>query len=253
MVVVGNWDTGLAGATWDSGLEWDATTGPSLGDISKYVALVTSEHADKPKFNALLAMLLQPIADIIALLESIPGAFDLDDAIGAQLDIIGLWVGVSRNVTVPLANVFFSLDSPTLGLNQGTLLGRFDPTTGLLTLPDDNYLTLLRAVIASNHWDGTIPGAYKVWNTLFAGTGFTILIQDGNDMSFILALTGPVPDAVTLALFTGGQLALKPATIRISAFITPSVANAPYFGIGVENTAIAGLDNGTFGNISSGI
>jgi hypothetical protein len=253
MVVVGNWDSGLAGANWDSGLEWDVTTGPSLGDISKYVALVTNEHSNKPKFNALLAMLVQPIADIIALMQSMPDAFDLDNAVGAQQDIIGLWVGVTRNVTVPLANVFFSLDSPALGLDQGTLQGPFDASTGLISLPDPQYLTLLRARIASNHWDGTIPGAYTAWNTLFAGTGFSILIQDGNDMSFILALTGPVPDAVTLALFTGGELALKPATIRISAFITPSVANAPYFGIGVENTAIGGLDNGTFGNTSPGI
>lgn len=251
-MVVGNWDTGLSGADWDSGLEWDATTGPSLGDISKYVALVTNEHADKPKFNALLAMLVQPIADIIALMQSMPAAFDLDEAIGAQLDIIGLWVGVTRNVTVPLANVYFSLDSLTLGLDQGTLQGPFDPTTGLVSLPDDIYRTLLRARIASNHWDGTIPGAYNAWNTLFAGTGFGILIQDGGNMSIVYALTGPVPDAVTLALFTGGDLALKPSTVRISNFITPSVPNAPYFGIGLENSAIAGLDNGTFGNASTG-
>jgi Protein of unknown function (DUF2612) len=252
MGVVGTWDSGLAGATWDSGLEWDATTGESLGDISKYVALVTSQHADKPKFMALLALLVQPIADIIALLESMPDAFDLDKAIGVQLDTVGLWVGVTRNVTVPLPNVYFSLDQAGVGLDQGTLQGPFDPKTGLLSLPDDAYKTLLRATIASNHWDGTIPGAYTAWNTLFAGTGFGILIQDANNMSMVYALTGPVPDAVTLALFTGGYLSLKPATVRISNFLTPSVPNAPYFGIGVENMAIAGLDNGTFGNASTG-
>jgi uncharacterized protein DUF2612 len=252
MVVVDSWDSGLAGADWDSGLQWDVTTGPSLGDISKYMALVTSQHADKPKFMAFLAMLVQPIADIIALLEGMPGLFDLDDAVGAQLDIVGLWVGVTRNVTVPLPNVYFSLDQAGVGLGEGTLKGPFDPQTGLIALPDDTYRTLLRARIASNHWDGTIPGAYAAWNALFADTGFGILIQDGNNMSMVYALTGPVPDAVTLALFTGGQLSLKPAGVRISNFITPSVPNAPYFGIGIENAAIAGLDAGTFGNASTG-
>jgi hypothetical protein len=252
MVVVGSWDSGLAGADWDSGLQWDVTSGPSLGDISKYMALVPPQHADKPKFMAFLAMLVQPIADIIALLEGMPDQFDLDDAIGAQLDIVGFWVGVTRDITVPLPNVYFSLDTAGLGLDQGTLQGPFDSTAGLLSLPNDAYRTLLRARIASNHWDGTIPGAYAAWNTLFAGTGFGILIGDGGDMSMLYALTGPIPDAVTLALFNGGYLALKPATVSISSFITPSVPNAPYFGIGLENTAIAGLDIGTFGNASVG-
>ena len=214
MVVVDAWDSGLAGANFDSGLEWDVTTGPSLGDISKYMALVPSQHADKPKFMALVAMLVQPIADIIALLQSMPGLFDLDNAVGAQLDIVGLWVGVTRNITVPLPNVYFSLDTVGLGLDQGTLQGPFDPTTGLLSLPDGPYRTLLRARIASNHWDGTIPGAYAAWNALFAGTGFGILIGDGGDMSMVYALTGPVPDAVTLALFTGVFIRSCTDTIR---------------------------------------
>jgi hypothetical protein len=252
MGVIGNWDSGAAGATWDAGLEWDLTTGDSLGDISKYVALVASQHADKPKFMALLAMLAQPIADIIAVMESIPAAFDLDQAVGAQQDVVGQWVGGSRNITVPLPNVYFSLDGANLGLDQGTLQGPFDPTTGLLSLPDPQYRTLLRAQIASNHWDGTIPSAYTAWNTLFNGTGFGILIQDNNNMSFVYVLTGSVPDAVTLALFTGGYLTLKPSTIRVSAYLTPSLPDTPYFGIGVENGSIAGLDGGQFGNYSSG-
>jgi hypothetical protein len=121
-----------------------------------------------------------------------------------------------------------------------------------LSLPDDAYRTLLRARIASNHWDGTIPGAYAIWNELFAGTGLGILIGDGGDMTMLYALTGPVPDAVTLALFIGGYLTLKPATIGVSNYMTPSVPNAPYFGIGLENAAIGGLDVGAFGNTSVG-
>lgn len=252
MTVIDSWDSGLPGATWDSGLQWDVNVGPSPGDLSPYLALVTSEHNDKPNFMATLAVLLQPIADLIFLMKSLPGLFDLDVAIGDQLDTVGQWVGVTRNITVPLPNVYFSLDQAGVGLGEGTLKGEFDPVTGLLVLPDENYRTLLRARIASNQWDGTIPSAYSVWDVLFAGSGFGILIQDAGNMSMILALTGPVPDAVTSALFTGGYLSLKPAGVRISNYITPAVANAPYFGIGVENAAIAGLDSGTFGNTSAG-
>lgn len=252
MVVVDTWDSGLPGANWDSGLEWDVTVGLNNGDITKYLALVAGQHADKPKFIALLSMVLQPVADIIALIESIPDAFDLDKAVGKQLDVVGEWVGVSRTITVPLPQVYFSLDVPGLGLDEGTLKGPFDPTTGLLSLPDDAYRTLLRARIAANHWDGTIPGAYAVWDALFSASGYGILIVDNGDMSMMYALRGPVPDAVTLALFTGGYLNLKPAGVRVSQYLTPSVPHAPYFGIGLQNESIAGLGSGAFGVISSG-
>lgn len=252
MVVVDSWDSGLPGANWDTGLEWDVTVGPSNGNIEKYLALVAGQHADKPKFIALLSMLLQPVADIIALLESLPSAFDLDTAVGKQLDVVGEWVGRSRTITVPLPGVYFSLGVAGLGLDEGTLRGQFDPTSGLLNLSDAAYRTLLRATIAANHWDGTIPGAYAVWDELFSALGYGILIVDNGDMSMVYALTGPVPDAVTLALFTGGYFNLKPAGVRVSQYLTPSVPHAPYFGIGIQNEAIAGLGSGAFGVISSG-
>jgi len=252
MPIIDTWDSGLPGAAWDSGLQWDVNVGPNPGDISAYLALVTSGHNDKPKFMATMALLLQPIADIFALVKSMPALFDLDNAVGDQLDKVGEWVGVTRNISVPLPGVYFSLDQAGLGLNEGSLKGEFDPVAGLLVLPDQNYRTFLRARIASNQWDGTIPGAYAAWDVLFAGTGYGILIQDAGNMSMILALTGPVPDAVTNALFVGGYLSLKPSTVRISNYIAPAIADTPYFGIGVSNAVIAGLDSGTFGNTTAG-
>jgi hypothetical protein len=67
-----------------------------------------------------------------------------------------------------------------------------------------------------------------------------------------LALTGPVPDAVTLALFTGGYLDIKPAGVRINDYFTPVVPNTPYFGYGVENSNISGWGVGYWGNRFSG-
>jgi hypothetical protein len=246
--VIDSWDSGLPGANWDSGLQWDLTVGPNPGDISGYLKLFTSEHNDKPNFMATAAVLLQPIADIQALIAGMPALFDVDNAAGDQLDKVGEWVGVKRDISVPLAGVYFSLDTPGVGFDQGTWFGPFDPLSGLVHLPDDGYRTLLRARIASNHWDGTIPGAYAAWDTLFRGTGFGILIQDAGNMHMAYALTGPVPNAVTKALFTGGYLNLKPATVKIDLFMTPTVANAPYFGFDVQNGAIAGFDTGAWGS-----
>ncbi len=245
------WDSGLPGAQWDSGLEWDIVIGPSSGNIDGYLKLITSEHRVRPNYTAMVSVTLQPFADLTYNESGIPIAFDLDNAVGAQLDIIGQWVGVSRQLTTPLTDVYFSLDVDGLGFDEGTWSSQFQPTTQFVILSDDQYRLLLRARIANNHWDGTTPGAYTIWDTVFAGTGFGILIQEAAVMHMLFALTGTVPDAVTLALFTGGYLNIKPAGVRIDAYITPTVSNVPYFGFDVENASISGFDVGAWGKETS--
>lgn len=247
---VSAWDTGGA---WDAGFEWDNTVGPSIGDVSPYLDLVTSEHADKPKFMAMLSNALQPLADGLAAIASLPSLFDLDKAVGVQLDAVGIWVGQSRFIPSTLAGVYFSWDTAGVGWNAGSWFGPGSNISGLSALPDDAYRTLLRATIAENQWDGTIPGAYAVWNTVFTNVGYGILIQDLPGMNMLYALTGNVPDAVTLGLFLNGYLALKPAGVRINAFFTPAVANQPYFGFDVQNSSISGWDTGCWGVANPGI
>lgn len=247
MSYIENWDSGQPNARWDAGLDWDTNVGPSPGDVQQYLKLVTSEHATKPKFMAMLAAVCQPLADLQVVLESIPALFDLDVAVGNQEDILGQWIGASRNIDVPLEGVFFSWATSGLGWGQGNWTSNIDATQ-LVVLPDAQYRTLLFATSAANQWDGTIPGAYEIWNTLFAGTGIGILIQDYGNMHMALALTGPVPDAVTLALFTGGFLNLKPAGVHIDNYYTPVVPDTPYFGWGVENASISGWSVGYWGN-----
>lgn len=245
--IVDSWDDGSTGATWDSGLQWDVNTGVAAGDISPYTGLITSKWNQQPNYMAMLSVTFQPIADSMTTMSSFSGAFDLDSAVGDQLDVVGQWVGVSRDVAVPITGVYFSLDTVGVGFNQGTWYDPFDPSTGLISLPDENYRTLIRARIARNAWDGSIPGAYNVWNVAFSGTGVGILIQDLENMHMIFALTGPIPSAVDEALFKGGYLSLKPDGVHVDAYMTPSVADSPYFGFDVENSAISGFDVGAWG------
>jgi hypothetical protein len=244
---ISTWDSTQPGALWDSGLSWDVNVPAPNGDPTQWTRLITSEHNLQPRFMATVTALVQAFADLNLVVGGMPSMFDLDNAAASQEDTLGLWVGVGRDVQVALVGVYFSLDDPSLGLDQGSMQGPSDPTTGLIILPDGAYRTLLRARIAANFWDGTVPGAYAAWNQLFAGTGFGILIQNAAKMHIIYALTGPVPDALTLALFQGGYLNLKPAAVMIDLYITPAVANTPYFGLDASTAAVAGLDVGQFG------
>lgn len=212
--------------------------------LTDYTSLITSEHQSAPRFMAMVSVLAQWAVDRRNLLASIPALYDIDTAIGQQLDRVGEWVGISRNFSLPLTGVYFSLDTTGLGFDQGTWLGPFDPTTGLVSLPDYQYRILLYATIAANNWDGTVPSAYDAWNTIFAPLGYSILIADNQDMTMNVVLVGPSPDAVTLALFTGGYLNLRPAGVGITNYYLPSVPGSPVFGMDVQNSAIAGFDTG---------
>lgn len=215
-------------------------------DVAAYTGLITSEHADKPNFVATVSASVQPFADILAMLNGMPAAFDIDSAVGAQLDIVGQWVGVTRYVRSPLTGVYFGFDSNDVGWDRGVWFSDGEPLTGLARLPDDIYLLLLKAKIAANQWDGTVPGAYAAWDALFAPYGFQILIQDHGDMTMTLALGGISNSPAFLELFVGGYLDLRPASVMIDGYIIPS-ANAPFFGFDAENSGVSGWDVGSWG------
>ena len=237
-------------------------------DITPYLDLITSEHQPRPKFIASVTALLQPMADILQTLEGMNEAFDLDTAVGDQLDVCGEWIGAERCLLAPLPGVWFSWDTENLGWDQGHWLGAFDPVEGQRCLDDETYRNYLRATILANRWDGSIPQLYEILSMLLGGAGsywlldddsiqmydlegvpigddapVNFLIQDNGDMTFYLVITGPV-DAVSLALITGGYLKIKPAGVEMIV-IQPSVQ--PYlFGWDMQTGQVGGWGIGSW-------
>jgi hypothetical protein len=215
---------------------------------NQYTKLITSEHRDKPNFMATVAMLVQASIDTQDIAATFPSLFDINQAAGDQLDKLGAWIGASRNLTVPLTGVFFSLGVSGLGLGEGTWFSDFDASGNLIKLADDNYRILLLSLVASNQWDGTIPGAYQILQLLYELTGTQILIQDNQDMSIsIIVLAGTV-DAVFSALLHGGLLVMRPAGVHIAGFFKATV---PVFGLGSDSPIIGGLGQGNWLQLAS--
>lgn len=156
-------------------------------DITPYTSLITSEHAPRPNFVATVSALVQPVADIKDAIAGLPTDFDVDSALGAQLDVVGLWVGVPRRLQLTIDDVYFSFNIDGLGFNQGVWLGEFDPTTGLTVLPDDLYRVLLRFMIFYNHWDGA---------SAYIDSEANVFVQDPSDMSENLYFAGDVENAL---------------------------------------------------------
>jgi hypothetical protein len=211
--------------------------------VEQYLSLLTSEHQGKPLLAARLTAILQPLGDLQNLYASLVTLFDIDTAVGSQLDIVGQWVGVSRTLAVPLTGVFFSWDTDGLGWDQGNWQGPYQTGDTLYELGDDDYRLLLKTTIAKNHWTGKTLSTYDVLQMAFAGTGITILIQDNQDMSIDILVAGPLT-AVQQALLLGGYYTLKGSGVLINGyFFIPEV---PLFGFDVENGVVSGWDVGTW-------
>ncbi|MCA8492547.1 DUF2612 domain-containing protein [Burkholderia arboris] len=217
-----------------------------MADINDYLPLITSEHQPRPRFMGVVAALLQPLVDQMNVTASMPGLFDLDVAVGAQLDAIGLWVGISRQIATPLAGVYFSFDIDGIGFDQGVWKGPFDPDAGLVSLDDDTYRLVIRAKIGANHWDGTLGSSAAILNSIFNG-GTYIFIEDNQDMSITIGISGKVPSPVFLALLSSGYLPLKPEGVRIAYQLVSSTDPSPIFGFDMENEYVSGFDVGSWG------
>lgn len=216
-----------------------------MADITDYTGKLTAEHADKPKFKAMVSTVAQSFVDAQNGLSAFPSAFDLDAAVGAQLDAVGRWVGVSRNVDTPLAGVYFTLDALGVGFDQGVWKGPFDPDTGITSLDDETYRLLIRARIGANHWDGTLAGSKAILEQMFGGDTH-VFIQDNQDMSITVGISGKVPSALFLALLAGGYVPIKPQSVRVSYYLVTTDGGAPIFGFDMANDLVAGFDSGAW-------
>lgn len=178
--------------------------------IDSYLNNITSEHRDKPNFIAWLSAHLNIIDDIYNVLKGMDNAFDIDNAIGNQLDTLGVIIGRERTLTF----------QPENGFNP--------------VLTDDYYRLVLKAKIAFNMWDGTIPSMYTIWNNIFGNDSYLSLqIKDNQDMSFDAYLTG-YTDEIQQDLIQHGYIIPKPQGVRVNYIGRSKINSQPYSAIVVS-------------------
>ncbi|TCL04210.1 MULTISPECIES: DUF2612 domain-containing protein [Sodalis] len=218
--------------------------------MSKYTDLITNYHRGKPNFVDHIDLSTRPLVDIDGAMTGFINDFDIDTAVGNQLDILGEWIGRSRTVAQPISGVYFSWDTDGLGYEQGVWQGPYDPDAGFTNLSDDVYRVVLKAKIAINHWDGTNGSLPDILNTALAGSGLFMQIVDNQDMTIALWVFAETSmDYVSrelLAAIRQGYLTVKAAGVYAGEILTPS-ANNQFFGFDMDNQYIAGFDIGSWG------
>ena len=202
----------------------------TLQDVTSYYAnLLAIQFRGKPRATATIQILLkQAVADFMA--AQIQEAFNLDTAVGNQLDVIAKYIGVSRNSNIPASVTFFTMaDASGSGggngfndVSAGSLNGFIyesaseadQPTTAFT---DVQFLFVLKLQIALNHFDGTFRYIGNFLATYFPGQ---ITVTDNLDMTLTYVVQPGLPISNTvLANFL-------PRPLGVGITITTAAASA---------------------------
>lgn len=222
--------------------------------MSKYTDRITNYHRGKPLFVEHVDLSTRPLSDISDAMYGLISAFDIDEAIGVQLDALGEWIGRSRIVSQPISGVYFSFDTAGLGWDQGVWQGPYDPDAGYTSLSDDTYRIILKAKIAINNWDGQNDSLPSILETALDGSGLKMQIVDNQDMTISVWVFPEVDiSQVSLELLAAirqGYLTVKAAGVWAGDIQTPSIetpsVGTRFFGFDMDNEYIAGFDDGAW-------
>lgn len=222
--------------------------------MSKYTDLITNYHRGKPLFVDHVDLSTRPLTDISVTLQNLLTVFDIDSAVGVQLDVLGEWIGRTRIVSEPISGVYFSFDTEGLGWDQGVWQGPYDPDAGFTSLSDGTYRIVLKAKIAINSWDGQNDSLPPILESALEGSGLKMQIVDNQDMT-ISVWVFPEEDIslVSRELISAikqGYLTIKAAGVWAGDIQTPSIETPSegtrFFGFDMDNEFIAGFDDGAW-------
>jgi hypothetical protein len=253
----------------------------NVNDISIYLNRITSWQAKsiKARFLSTVSTNISPYCDSQSVFESFSDLFDIDFAVGDQLDKTGEWIGQSRGVPIKLPNLYFSADIAGLGADEGYAAQPFDTGYSTSYLPDLYYRKLLFAKILANRWDGTVVGLQAILRAYFNDPATLVFIDDksgsaspalffsaddaatGADlgvaypggasgasiesfsMQWLVAFAGKIPAPVDLAILAAGILPIKPMGASVMTLVA-TVDGAPLFGADMDTSYVSGADIG---------
>jgi hypothetical protein len=219
--------------------------------FEEYLALVPNFHAHQPKFMNTLAALLKPMTDAMDMLAKLTADFDLDTAIGVQLDMVGQWIGRDRYIDAPITGVYFAFNTVDVGINQGVWQGKYDPIYGQRRLDDETYRMVLKLQAVANHWDGTIPSIAADFDRVFPGA---VIDDKGDTPTGLMTMDVIVPATHLSALLEAvlvQDFMIKPSGVWIN-ILESTVINEPVFSFNVAlvpGGAMGGFNEGAWAEI----
>lgn len=184
-----------------------------------YLDLIILQYSDKPKARATIEALLKDKLLTAEQVLEFNNAFDLDQAVGNQLDILGRIIGLSRTVPDVVPKIYLGFDDNTNSrtFNSAPMLDSTQSIYTDLELNDPDYRKFLKAKISKNFSSNTLSSDEKVstneaLNFLFDGQAYAI---DNNNMTMTV-LVEDTFNLEGLSSINALDLIPRPATVDTS-------------------------------------
>jgi hypothetical protein len=192
---------------------------------SEYVNLLIKQYWEKPKAAAEIAMKAGMWRRTFKWIDSFSDEFDLDNATGDRLDIIGRIVGIGRNIPYSIPKIAFGFDENpnsrgfddkfTPLVDRAPFQDKFELAYTALQIDDNIYRQFIRAKIAKNTFgpylsdDNSLSIQQAVIN-IFDGLAF---VTDNYDMTMTLHVS-PTFNSATLDAIVALSLIPRPQGVR---------------------------------------
>ena len=218
--------------------------------IDEYVKLIIMQYSDSPNAVAEIELIMSTWSKVYDFFNSFFDEFDLDQAYGDRLDIIGKIVGVSRIVPDGIAKKYFGFSgvANALTFGEGAFFDLFRDSIYTDTqLNDAQYLFFIRSKISKN-----VTSAYMVSDDrvslqetiqfLFSNSAFVV---DNQDMSISIYIEESF-GSEDLLLLQQLDLIPKPQGVGIKFISTYSAEGT--FGFS-QNPNAVGFGTGKFASL----
>lgn len=179
---------------------------------------IYAEYRTKPKAVAWYEICRTLGGEIDAAAQAVRGSYNIDNAVSAQLDVIGRIVVANRNFlsTTPLSpGLFADPDGDSFGdmnaMFSATSVGQDSQ------MSDEFFRLVIRAKIIKNNGDATIESILDGITFLIPGAN-VIRVIDGEDMSFAIEFNGNITDLERWALLNA-KLVQKPQGVHFNGFL----------------------------------
>lgn len=208
-------------------------------ELAEYYAdLLILQYRDKPKAYETMRRLIAAVVPY-DLLVAVRDGYNVNTAIGVQLDILGKYIGVSRTITGTVFNrTYFGYEE--YGVSGSGFVGyvKYGDTApdaqfrtykegeqSLYTLTDDEYRTILLLKIIQNSTDNTTEEIDDIVTDLF---GANVLFSDRQNMTIGYIFDESQERLVTIA--ESQDLLPRPMAVGTSVSFTVDPANIFSYG-----------------------
>lgn len=198
--------------------------------VDETVNLLIKQYWEKPKAKAEIELQASTWETTRAFLDALDPAFDLDNAVGAQLDVLGRIVGISRSVPGVIPKVYFgfSINPINQGFSSkfnpmrvgGPFFSKFSSAFTDFQLGDDDYRFFIRVKASLNRAAGYVSSdiyidIQDVVLSAFEGRAYVV---DNLDMTLTLYVS-PIVSVDRLRMIRALNLLPKPQGVRYKVII----------------------------------